>query len=114
MLILHLRIILVFSYRKTVSWVRDLHLQLRTVHVKDAIAKQPFMTLVWEVAQDYQPDFRWQASAVVMMYESTERYAIRLTVDSNKLAMHTGRLTIQLADIRLVCKLRGEEPVKDK
>ena len=66
------------------------------------------------VAKDYQPDFRWQAHAIAVLHESTEHYTIRLMEDSNKLAMHAGRVTIQWADIRLVHALRGEEPVKDK
>ena len=82
--------------------------------MKDVIAKQPFTRLVCEVAQDYQPDFRWQASAIAVLHASTQHYVIRLMEDSNKLAMHAGRVTIQWADMRLVCKLRGGEPVKDK
>ena len=46
--------------------------------MKNAIAKEPFGRHVQEVAQDYQPDLRWQASAIAVLHESAEHYAIRL------------------------------------
>ena len=51
------------------------------------------------------PPFR---SAVAALQEATEGYAVGLLSDSNLLALHAKRVTLQSKDLQLARRLRGE------
>lgn len=72
------------------------------------IRKLPFQRLVREVAQDFKPDLRFQASAVLALQEAAEAYLVGLFEDTNLCAIHAKRVTIMPKDIALARRIRGE------
>ena len=72
------------------------------------IRKLPFQRLVREIAQNYQDDLRFQASAILAIQEAAETYLTSLFEDSNLCAVHAKRVTILPKDIQLARRIRGE------
>ena len=65
------------------------------------IRKLPFQRLVKEVAQHIDPTIRFQSTAILALQEASESFLIRMFEDINVCAIHGGRVTIQVKDIRL-------------
>ena len=72
------------------------------------IRKLPFQRLVREISNDFKTDLRFQGSATLALQEASESYLVGLFEDSNLLAIHGKRVTIQAKDIQLVRRIRGE------
>ncbi|VDN99362.1 unnamed protein product [Rodentolepis nana] len=72
------------------------------------IRKVPFQRLVREIAQEYQNDLRFQATAVDAIQEAAEAYMIGLFEDTNLCAIHAKRVTIMAKDMQLARRIRGE------
>ncbi|MEW5314977.1 MAG: hypothetical protein WDW38_006435 [Sanguina aurantia] len=72
------------------------------------IRKLPFQRLVREIAQEFRPDLRFQSSAVLALQEATEAYLVGLFQDTNLVAIHARRVTIQPKDIELARRIRGD------
>ena len=72
------------------------------------IRKLPFQRLVREIAQDFKSDGRFQSTSVMALQEASEAYLTQLNEDTNLLACHAKRVTIQPKDIQLVRRIRGE------
>lgn len=72
------------------------------------LKRLPFQRLVREIAQDFNNDLRFQASAVDAMQEAAEQYLTGLFVDSNLCAIHGKRVTIMPKDVQLSRRIRGE------
>ncbi|KAJ7888951.1 histone H3.1t [Mycena olivaceomarginata] len=72
------------------------------------IPKTPFQCLVKEIAEDYQPDVRFQPSVLVVLQEAAEDYLVSVFEDSVQVAQHTHRETIQPRDMVLVLTVRGD------
>jgi histone H3 len=75
---------------------------------KVLMRKAPFARLVRELASGHKEGLRWQASAVAALQEATEGYAVGLLSDSNLAALHSRRVTLQVRDLQLARRLRGE------
>lgn len=73
------------------------------------IRKLPFQRLVKEVSQQYKPNLRFQASAVIALQEAAEAYLVGLFEDTNLCAIHAKRVTIMPKDMQLARRIRGEE-----
>jgi len=73
------------------------------------IRKLPFQRLVREVAQDFNPNLRFQSSTLTALQEATEAYLVALFEDTNLAAVHARRVTIQPKDLLLAMRLRGEK-----
>lgn len=71
------------------------------------IKKAPFQRLVREVAQSFQPDLRFQGSAVLALQEASEAYLVSLFDDTNLCAIHAKRVTILVKDMKLARRIRG-------
>lgn len=76
------------------------------------IRKLPFMRLVREIANDFKTDFRFQGSGVLALQEAGESYLVGLLEDTNLMAFHAKRVTIQVKDIQLCRRIRGEQKWK--
>ncbi|KAJ7856982.1 histone-fold-containing protein [Mycena olivaceomarginata] len=74
------------------------------------IRKLPFQRLVREISQDFKTDLRFQSSALQALQEAAEAHLISLFEDTNLAAIHAKRVTIQLKDMKLARRLRGEYP----
>ena len=72
------------------------------------IKKLPFNRLVREITQDFKTDIKFQKSAVVALQEASEAYLVGLFEDTNLVAIHAKRVTIQPKDIQLARRLRKE------
>ncbi|XP_057587799.1 histone H3.3A-like [Hippopotamus amphibius kiboko] len=72
------------------------------------IHKLPFQRLVWEIAQDFKTDLRFQSAAIGALQEANEAYLVGLFEDTNLCAIHAKRVTIMPKDIQLACRIRGE------
>ena len=72
------------------------------------IKKLPFQRVVREIAQDFNSNLRFQASAVAALQEATESYIVSLFEDTNLCAIHAKRVTIMPKDIILAKRIRGE------
>ena len=73
------------------------------------IRKAPFQRLCRELTQKQsRGDFRFQASAIGALQESSEAYNIGLFEDTNLCTIHAKRVTIMPKDIQLVRRIRGE------
>ena len=72
------------------------------------IRKLPFMRLVREIANDFKTDLRFQGSGVLALQEAGESYLVGLLEDTNLMAFHAKRVTIQVKDIQLCRRIRGE------
>jgi len=72
------------------------------------IHKMAFQRLVREIAQDYKSDIRFQSTALLALQEASEAYLVTLFEDTNLLAIHAGRQTIMVKDIKLARRIRGD------
>ena len=72
------------------------------------IRKLPFQRLVREIAQDFKSDLRMESSALLALQEASEAYLVDLFEDTNLCAIHAKRVTIQVKDMQLARRLRGE------
>ncbi len=72
------------------------------------IRKLPFQRLVREIAQDFDENLRFQASAIAALQEASEAYLVGLFEDTNLCAIHARRVTIMPKDMHLALRIRGE------
>jgi len=54
------------------------------------------------------PGMRWQASALYALHVASEDFLVRLLEDANLLALHARRVTVQLKDLALARRIRGD------
>ncbi|KAK0523237.1 histone H3.1 [Tilletia horrida] len=72
------------------------------------IRRMPFQRLVREISQNIWHDIRFQSSAIGALQEATEAYMVDFFKDVNDCANHARRVTIQLKDLQLARRIRGE------
>jgi histone H3 len=72
------------------------------------IKKAPFQRLVREIALNFRPDLRFQASAVLAIQEAAEAYLVQIFEDSNLCAIHAKRVTVMPRDLALAKRLRKD------
>ena len=72
------------------------------------IRRLPFARLVREVTLDFaRHELRWTATALAALQEAAEDYLVHLMEDTNLMAIHRGRQTIDVKDIRGARRIRG-------
>ena len=74
------------------------------------IQKIPFQRLVREVFQNISPNvvLRIQSTALLALQEASEGYLVNLFEDSLLACVHAGRVTLQVKNMQLARRLRGE------
>lgn len=77
------------------------------------IRKLPFQRLVREISQFLKVNLRFQKSALLALQEASEAYLVRIFEDTNLCAFHAKRITINVKDMLLVRRIRGECIVSD-
>ena len=73
------------------------------------LRKKPFERLVCEIAQDFESDYRFKESAIRALQETAEAFLVEKFEDTNKLAIHATRVTIQKGDMILAGDIRRDE-----
>ena len=93
-------------YRPGTVALREIRRYQKSVEL--LIPKLPFQRLVREIAQDFKPDLRFQASALLALQEAAEAYLTGLFEDGMLAVVHAKRVTLQPWDLKLVRRIRGE------
>ena len=70
------------------------------------IRKVPFGRLVREIANDFKTDLRYRSTAMEALQEAGEAFLTGIFEDSNLLAIHGKRVTVQRKDIELCTRLQ--------
>lgn len=73
------------------------------------IQRSPFQRLLKEVLHDINPELRMQNLATIALQEASEAFLTNLFEDSNLVAIHGKRTTVTDKDLKLVCRIRGEQ-----
>ena len=73
------------------------------------LRKLPFQRLVKAIAATLDVELRFGASALLALQEAAEAYLVALFEDGNLCASHAKRVTIQVKDMQLARRIRGEE-----
>ena len=71
------------------------------------VRKLPFTRLVRELTRELTPSLRYQSSAMEGLQEASEAFCVGMFEDTNLLAIHGGRVTVQAKDIQLAMRIRG-------
>lgn len=66
------------------------------------IPKASFGRVVREIAQDFNPDFRFKKSALTALQDMSESFVVETLENSNLAAIHAKRATVMPKDFRLV------------
>merc|ERR1711974_77572 len=66
------------------------------------LRRLPFQRLVRECVQEWKPDTRFQAAALLALQEAAETYIVKLYEDMNQIAVHAKRVTILKKDFFMV------------
>lgn len=93
-------------YRPGTVALREIRKYQKTTDL--LIAKLPFQRLVREIAQNHNAELRFQMSAVLALQETAEVYLTSLFSDTLLCALHAKRTTINVKDMRLARRIRGE------
>ena len=72
------------------------------------IQKIPFQRLVREVVQGLHNNWRIQSTALLALQEASEDYLVQLFEDSLLACLHAKRVTLQVKDMQLARRLRGD------
>ena len=72
------------------------------------IRKLPFMRLCREFIYELQREFRLRHNAAEALQEASEAFTVGLFEDSNLLAIHSKRVTVQCKDIQLARRIRRD------
>jgi histone H3/H4 len=85
------------------------------------IQRAPFIRLIREIAHDFADmithdvmrrgqwvEFLWSRGALEALQEATEQYLTALFADANLIAIHAKRVTLQVKDVQLCRRIRGE------
>jgi histone H3 len=76
------------------------------------IRKLPFQRLCREICAAVSLEqMRFQSSALAALQEAAEAYLVGLFEDTQLLALHAKRITIQQSDMALARRIRGERAV---
>ena len=72
------------------------------------VPKLPFVRLIWEIAQDFGRDLRFQSQAILALQEAMEYYLVNLFEHAVLCMVHVKRKTLQPKDTCLVGRICGE------
>ena len=73
------------------------------------IQKLPFQRLLKEIAQGLNPTLRFQSTAILALQEAAEDYLVKMFEQVNLCVIHANRTTIQVKDILLLRRMKGNQ-----
>jgi histone H3 len=68
----------------------------------------PFRRLVRDIAQNSNPQIRFQSTALLALQEATEAYIVGVIEDGLLCTIHAKRVTVMKRDIALAGRIRGD------
>ena len=71
------------------------------------IPRAPFLAVARFIAQEINPKYRFQASALAALQSATEDYMVGIFEDTMLCALHAKRQTITIKDMQLTLRIRG-------
>eukprot|EP01013_Petalomonas_cantuscygni_P001593 TRINITY_DN115_c0_g1_i1.p2 TRINITY_DN115_c0_g1~~TRINITY_DN115_c0_g1_i1.p2 ORF type:complete len:233 (+),score=64.24 TRINITY_DN115_c0_g1_i1:57-701(+) len=87
-------------YRPGTVALRDIRKYQKSTDL--ILRRLPFQRLVRECVQEWKPDTRFQAAALLALQEAAETYIVKLYEDMNQIAVHAKRVTILKKDFFMV------------
>lgn len=98
------------------------HKKRRTKHAEREVRAQQrsselllhgggFKNVVKGIVKKHDLDVKFRVSALLALREAVEGYTVGLYEDTNKMAIHAGRITVQDKDVRVARRLRQEDNV---
>lgn len=72
------------------------------------IRKLPYQRFVREIATDFKADLKWTGSALLALQEASEQFLTRLFADSQRCALHAGRILVKPEDMKLANSLTAD------
>ena len=73
------------------------------------LPRAPFQRLVREIAGNCGAgDMKFQSQALVALQEAAEAYIVGVFEDTNLCAIHAKRMTVQVKDMQLARRIRGD------
>ena len=96
-----------YRYRPGTVALREIRRHQKSTDL--LLRKLPFQRLIREITQDLtKKPFRFQATGLLALQESSESYLTTLMEDTNLCAIHAKRVTIMPKDMQLARRIRGE------
>jgi len=89
-----------FRFRPGTVALRDIRKYQKSTDL--ILRRLPFQRLVRECVQEWKPDTRFQAAALLALQEAAETYIVKLYEDMNQIAVHAKRVTILKKDFFMV------------
>lgn len=78
------------------------------------VPQRPFQRIVREISEQLLPGCRYQSSAIKCLQEASEACISQVMENANLCAVHAGRVTIQVKDIKLACRMNGLDKLMKK
>lgn len=75
---------------------------------ENLIRKAPFQRLCREIAQNIIHDIRFRPEAIEALQQASEDYLVHLMEDTNLCAIHAKRVTVQMKDLQLAKRIKGD------
>lgn len=89
--------------RAATNAIREIKREQGRTHTIIPVA--PFNRLTQEIAQEYKTDMRFKSDAHKALHMGAEAYLVEVFQGANKVAIHSGRETVQPKDVRLALDL---------
>ena len=87
----------------TITVMREIRCYQKSANL--LIPLLPFQRLVWEIAQDFKMDLRFQSAAILALQEAAEVWLVGLFESANLCCIHRGWQTIAPKDFYLVRRI---------
>jgi histone H3 len=81
-------------------------------HAAWTVRREPFERIVREMAEQHNPEIRFQADAFDVFYEDFNKFGADLCYRMAQLARHSGRETIQPKDLHLALDILGASSLR--
>jgi histone H3 len=72
------------------------------------IRKLPYQRFVRQIASEFRADLRWTGSALLALHEASEQFLTTLFSQSQRCALHAGRVLVKPEDMKLAVALTAD------
>ena len=89
------------QYRPGMVALQEIHRYQKSTEL--LCRKLAVSRLIWEIAQDFKTDLRFQSAAIAAIHEAMEAYMVYLFEDTNLCVIHAKQVMIPLRDMQFAC-----------